>query len=66
MGSKSKVAPLHQPSFSGKLPRKPKNAEVRTREYLTEKEVESLMKAAKQTGRHGHRDSTLILMMFRH
>src|ERR1700746_2671871 len=37
----------------------------RTREYLTEREVERLMKAA-GNNRHGHRDATMILMAFRH
>jgi len=46
-------------------PRKPKNADVRSREYLTETEVEQLMAAA-QGGRHGHRDATMILLAFRH
>ncbi|MEZ6104226.1 MAG: tyrosine-type recombinase/integrase [Pirellulaceae bacterium] len=56
-----------QASFSGKLDiQKPKNADVRPREYLTDKEVERLMKAAAKTGRHGHRDSTLILVTYRH
>jgi integrase len=44
--------------------RKP-NAEVRTREYLTVAEVEKLIKAAKSS-RYGHRDSTMILIAFRH
>jgi len=48
------------------LPRKPKNADVRPREYLTEKEVERLMRAARSLGRHGHRDATLILVTYRH
>ena len=56
-----------QASFSGKLDiQKPMNADVRPREYLTDKEVERLMKAAANTGRHGHRDSTLILVTYRH
>jgi type 1 fimbriae regulatory protein FimB/type 1 fimbriae regulatory protein FimE len=49
-----------------KPPGKPKNSERRTREYLTSKEVDSLMKAAKKLGRHGLRDSTMILVAFRH
>jgi integrase len=57
---------LPQASFSGKLPRKPCNQAVRSREYLTEAEVGKLMKAARKTGRHGHRDATLILLAYRH
>jgi integrase len=49
-----------------KVPTRPKNADVRSREYLTIDEVEALMKAAGNTGRHRHRDRVLILMMFRH
>jgi integrase len=46
-------------------PRRQRNGDLRTREYLTEAEVERLMKAA--TGnRHGHRDATLILVAYRH
>ena len=57
----------HRASFSGKSPpRKPKNGAVRPREYLTEQEVEQLMQAARRTGRHGHRDATLILITYRH
>lgn len=63
------LAPLRvgQASFSGKSPpRKPKNTEVRPREYLTEDEVQRLIQAARRRGRHGHRDATLILMTYRH
>lgn len=56
-----------QTSFSGKSPpRKPRSVDVRPREYLTEEEVERLIQAARRVGRHGHRDATLILMMYRH
>jgi integrase len=54
LGARRQVPP-------GRLP----NAEYRTREYLTEREVERLMKAA-GNNRHGHRDATMILMAFRH
>jgi type 1 fimbriae regulatory protein FimE len=46
-------------------PRKPRNQDVRPREYLTETEVESLIDAAAELGRYGHRDATMILMAFR-
>jgi site-specific recombinase XerD len=41
------------------------NSELRTREYLTEAEVGLLMKAT-QHNRWAHRDSTMILVAFRH
>jgi integrase len=44
--------------------RKP-NAELRTREYLTDAEVENLTEAAKGN-RYGHRDATMILVAYRH
>jgi len=44
-------------------PKRVPNAELRTREYLTE--VERLIKAAK-VKRHGQRDATMILLAFRH
>ena len=49
-----------------KPPVKPKNKNKRAREYLTQNEIEKLRKAARKSGRHGHRDDTLILLMFRH
>jgi type 1 fimbriae regulatory protein FimE len=42
------------------------NAERRSREYLTENEVEKLMAAAEKQGRHGHRDASMVLIAFRH
>jgi type 1 fimbriae regulatory protein FimE len=47
-------------------PRKPKGADVRSREHLTPEEVERLIRAAGQAGRNGHRDSTMILTAYRH
>ena len=56
-----------QSSFSAKLPpTKPKNANRRAREYLTPAEVERLIKAARRVGRHGVRNATLMLLMYRH
>ena len=46
-------------------PRRPKNSELRTREYLTAREVEELMGAARRN-RYGHRDATMVLIAFRH
>jgi len=47
-------------------PKKQKYANLRTREYLSISEIEKIRKAARNCGRHGHRDDTLILLMFRH
>lgn len=49
-----------------KPPRRVPNSERRSREYLTEAEVEKLMAAAEKVGRHGHRDATMILIAYRH
>src|SRR5215813_13758503 len=47
------------------MPRRPKNADLRTREYLTEGEVEQLIEGCKGN-RRAHRDQTMILLAFRH
>lgn len=47
------------------MPIRRKNAELRTREYLTDDEVQSLIAVAK-ANRHGHRDGTMILVAYRH
>jgi integrase len=47
-------------------PKKIPNLEQRTREHLFPNEVAAMIKAAKQIGRHCHRDSTLILLAYRH
>ena len=46
-------------------PRRPPNGDIRTREYLTEAEVEKFINAAKGN-RHGHRDTTMVLVAYRH
>ncbi len=73
MRDTKKATLMHQASKTGKLTAtgnrgqgRLTNAELRSREYLTDKEVKSLMTAAKATGRHQHRDATLILIMYRH
>jgi type 1 fimbriae regulatory protein FimE len=38
----------------------------RTREYLTEREVERLIEAARRRGRNGARDAAAILLAYRH
>ena len=51
---KRAVRPLRRP-----------NSELRSREHLTEIEVEKLIDAAKGN-RHGHRDATMVLVAYRH
>src|SRR5262249_21668306 len=46
-------------------PRRPRNADVRSREYLTPGELDRLIAAAKKS-RHGHRDALMILTAYRH
>ena len=47
-------------------PNRVTNAECRSREHLTPREVEALMETARGVGRHGLRDATLIMMAYRH
>src|SRR6266403_219838 len=42
------------------------NSAYRPREYLTEKEVERLIEAARKRGRNGARDAAAILLAYRH
>lgn len=47
------------------MPRRPKNKDVRIREFLTESEVNSIQ-AASNNGRYGLRNATMVMMAFRH
>lgn len=47
-------------------PLKQPNAERRSREHLTPAEIDRLIAAARQLGRHSHRDATMILLAYRH
>src|SRR5690349_21575349 len=44
----------------------PGDRKARTREYLTRREIDKLMDAARSGSRYGHRDSTMILIAYRH
>jgi len=46
-------------------PKRLPNVDLRTREHLTEAEVERLMNVARKN-RWGHRDATMILVAYRH
>src|SRR3954470_18668943 len=48
------------------LPRRLPNSAYRVREYLTEKEVDRLIDAARKRGRNGPRDAAAILLAYRH
>ena len=58
--------PPGPPIVNRKVPVRRKNADHRSREYLSETEVAAVGAAAAAQGRHGLRDSTLILVAFRH
>ncbi len=47
-------------------PTRTPNQARRSREYLTQREVDGLIEAARKVGRHGHRDATLTLLAYRH
>jgi site-specific recombinase XerD len=57
---------LERPPLLLSPPRRTKNLDRRTREYLTPAEVEKLRQASSKVGRHGARDRTLILLAYRH
>src|SRR5260221_14008534 len=48
------------------LPKRLHNSAYRVREYLTEKEVDRLIEAARRRGRNGARDAAAILIAYRH
>jgi type 1 fimbriae regulatory protein FimE len=48
------------------LPTRLPNSAYRVREYLTEKEVDRLIEAARKRGRNGARDAAAILLAYRH
>lgn len=47
-------------------PKRTKNSERRSREYLTPHEIDSLLNAVKQIGRYRQRDAAMVLMAYRH
>ncbi len=71
MATSPKVVPLkpakrtRKTPVSGTVPNRKANDALRTRSHLTEKEVERLLKVAKQ-GRYGQRDHLMVFMAFRH
>jgi integrase len=61
---KSKLR-LVKPNTDKRTVARSPNAELRSREYLTDAEVAKLMEEAK-VNRWGHRDATMILVAYRH
>ena len=59
------LVPPTNEKFTVRMPRRKPNAEYRSREHLTEREVERLVEAVKDN-RWGHRDATMVLIAFRH
>jgi integrase len=59
------LVPPTNEKFTVRLPRRKPNAEYRSREHLTEREVERLIEVVKDN-RQGHRDATMVLIAFRH
>ena len=55
-----------KPLSPAQPPRRRRNADSRSREYLTQREVERLMDAAGKRGRYGQRDAAMILLAYRH
>jgi integrase len=59
------LVPPTNKKFTVRLPGRKPNAEYRSREHLTEREVERLIEAVKDN-RQSHRDATMVLIAFRH
>jgi len=60
-----KLVPPTSENRAVDVPRRLTNDKYRPREHLTPSEIEQLLEAAK-TNRYGHRDSTMILIAYRH
>jgi type 1 fimbriae regulatory protein FimB/type 1 fimbriae regulatory protein FimE len=54
------------PTTENRTLRRLPNSAYRVREYLTEKEVDRLIEAARKRGRNGARDAAAILLAYRH
>src|SRR5450755_1913513 len=63
--AKSRLRLVSPATVNRTVPLRRPNAELRTREYLTDAEVARLTDAAKGN-RWGHRDATMVLLAYRH
>jgi type 1 fimbriae regulatory protein FimE len=59
------MADIAPTTVNGTPPRRQANAAYRQREYLTEKEVEQLIEAARKRGRNSARDAAAILLAYK-
>src|SRR5215212_6219355 len=66
VSGKRSVPSTEDGKVRGLPPKRRYNADVRIREHLTPDEAESLIASAGKVGRHSHRDSTLLLLAYRH
>jgi integrase len=57
---------MHIHEVAGETPNTVNASVTRTRRYLTGREVEKLIEAARKHGRYGHRNATMILIAYRH
>src|SRR5947208_8898363 len=57
---------MHIRPVGGETPNTVNPSVVRTRRYLSGRQVEKLREAARKHGRYGHRDATMILLAYRH
>jgi len=66
MGEVIRISEAPRPVNPTVTPRRGTNAAARTREHLTEAEVEALLSTARKRSRYGARDATAILLAYRH
>jgi integrase len=59
------VPPVTPTAEYRQVPLRRPNKELRSREYLTPTEIDAMLDAARRM-RHGHRDSTMLLIAYRH
>jgi len=68
MGGVESVITIDQDFFSGRYSRKVKRraTQLNVNTQLTSRQIDRVVKAAKENGKHGTRNPTLILMAYRH
>jgi integrase len=64
--AKKKKVKVYPPRPPGSPPRRLENKDYRDVEWLPEEQIDAMRKAAAKVGRHGERDSAMILLAFHH